>query len=418
ASGHVARPQGGGSARDPPPGGAPVPGAARGRGCGGRRAARRPAERAGWHAPSVARARGRGRGPPSRVLGNAGPGGPDQPGARPLPGAGLRRRRAARRKGPRGDDRLRPPQRDDRGRAAGRSGAGGGGGAGRGGGAGGGAGGPVGGIAGAASPPRPPPGPAARAALRGDDRRDGADQRDVRAHHRDRRGGPHPGRAPEPGRHRGPHEEPARDELPHRARLRQEGQRARAHRRGARGDRRRLPLPPGRPSAGGPHPGGGHRPEGGGGLRGDARHREGGRGVGRLRPGPRPGSREEALSPGALPGPRRGAGARGPGAQAYARPPLASPPPRMILGALLLLVPVSLALAYVVHASALWVFATSVLAIVPLAEWIRRATEQTARLAGPTIGGLLNVTFGNMAELILALFVLSAGHAEVVKAQI
>ena len=90
----------------------------------------------------------------------------------------------------------------------------------------------------------------------------------------------------------------------------------------------------------------------------------------------------------------------------------------MILGALLLLVPVSLALAYVVHASPLWVFAASVLAIVPLAEWIRRATEQTARLAGPTIGGLLNVTFGNMAELILALFVLSAGHAEVVKAQI
>jgi Ca2+:H+ antiporter len=90
----------------------------------------------------------------------------------------------------------------------------------------------------------------------------------------------------------------------------------------------------------------------------------------------------------------------------------------MILGALLLLVPVSLALAYVFHASALWVFAAAVLAIVPLAEWIRRATEQMARLAGPAIGGLLNVTFGNMAELIIALFVLSAGHTEVVKAQI
>lgn len=85
---------------------------------------------------------------------------------------------------------------------------------------------------------------------------------------------------------------------------------------------------------------------------------------------------------------------------------------------LLLLVPVSLALAYLFHASARWVFAVSVLAIVPLAEWIRRATEQMARLAGPAVGGLLNVTFGNMAELILALFVLSAGHTEVVKAQI
>jgi Ca2+:H+ antiporter len=88
------------------------------------------------------------------------------------------------------------------------------------------------------------------------------------------------------------------------------------------------------------------------------------------------------------------------------------------MNAFLSLVPISLALGYVFHASPLWVFATSVLAIVPLAEWIRRATDQMARLAGPTIGGLLNVTFGNVAELIIALFVLRAGHTEVVKAQI
>jgi Ca2+:H+ antiporter len=85
---------------------------------------------------------------------------------------------------------------------------------------------------------------------------------------------------------------------------------------------------------------------------------------------------------------------------------------------LLVLVPFSLALAYLFHASPLWVFGVSVLAIVPLAEWIRRATEQMARRAGQAIGGLLNVTFGNMAELIIALFVLTAGHTEVVKAQI
>ena len=90
----------------------------------------------------------------------------------------------------------------------------------------------------------------------------------------------------------------------------------------------------------------------------------------------------------------------------------------MIALVLLVLVPISLALGYVFHASPLWVFATSILAIVPLAEWIRRATDQMARLAGPTIGGLLNVTFGNVAELIIALFVLRAGHTEVVKAQI
>jgi Ca2+:H+ antiporter len=87
-------------------------------------------------------------------------------------------------------------------------------------------------------------------------------------------------------------------------------------------------------------------------------------------------------------------------------------------GAPLVLVPLSLALAHLLRAPPLWLFAVSILAIVPLAEWIRRATEQMARLAGPAIGGLLNVTFGNVAELIIALFVLTAGHPEVVKAQI
>jgi Ca2+:H+ antiporter len=66
----------------------------------------------------------------------------------------------------------------------------------------------------------------------------------------------------------------------------------------------------------------------------------------------------------------------------------------------------------------LWVFGTAVLAIVPLAECVRRGTEQMANIAGSAIGGLLNVTFGNVAELVLALFVLMAGHPQVVKAQI
>lgn len=90
----------------------------------------------------------------------------------------------------------------------------------------------------------------------------------------------------------------------------------------------------------------------------------------------------------------------------------------MVFLVLLLLVPASLALAYLVHAPPLWTFGAAVLAIVPLAEWIRRATEQLARVAGPAVGGLLNVTFGNAAELILALFVLAGGHQDVVKAQI
>ncbi len=81
------------------------------------------------------------------------------------------------------------------------------------------------------------------------------------------------------------------------------------------------------------------------------------------------------------------------------------------------MVPLSLALGHF-GAPPVWVFLGAAGAIVPLADWIRRGTEQLARIAGPAVGGLLNVTFGNAAELILALFVLKAGQASVVKATI
>lgn len=84
---------------------------------------------------------------------------------------------------------------------------------------------------------------------------------------------------------------------------------------------------------------------------------------------------------------------------------------------LLLFVPIALTLEYL-HAPAPWVFVAAIVSIIPLAEWIRRATEQLAATVGSAIGGLLNVSFGNAAELIIALFVLSGGHGEVVKAQI
>jgi Ca2+:H+ antiporter len=89
----------------------------------------------------------------------------------------------------------------------------------------------------------------------------------------------------------------------------------------------------------------------------------------------------------------------------------------LTLAALCLLVPLSLVL-WLLHVSALWIFAAAALAIVPLGAWIRRATEQVAAHAGPAIGGLLNVTFGNAAEFILALFVLHSGNTSVVKATI
>lgn len=90
----------------------------------------------------------------------------------------------------------------------------------------------------------------------------------------------------------------------------------------------------------------------------------------------------------------------------------------MIFAWLLLLVPLSLGLRYVGHAPPLLVFAAAIAAIVPLAEWIRRATDELAHRVGSALGGLLNVTFGNMAELILAVFVLLDGKGDVVKAQI
>ena len=85
---------------------------------------------------------------------------------------------------------------------------------------------------------------------------------------------------------------------------------------------------------------------------------------------------------------------------------------------LLLLVPVSAASVFLTSPYAISTFVIATLAVVPLAEWIRRATEHLADRAGPAIGGLLNVSFGNTAELILALFVLAAGKPDVVKAQL
>jgi Ca2+:H+ antiporter len=64
------------------------------------------------------------------------------------------------------------------------------------------------------------------------------------------------------------------------------------------------------------------------------------------------------------------------------------------------------------------VFAASALGIVPTAALMGRATEELAGRSGPGIGGLLNVTFGNAPELIIALFALNEGLQEVVKASI
>ena len=64
------------------------------------------------------------------------------------------------------------------------------------------------------------------------------------------------------------------------------------------------------------------------------------------------------------------------------------------------------------------IFVVSALGIIPTAALMGRATEELASRSGPGIGGLLNVTFGNAPELIIALFALGAGLHEVVKASI
>lgn len=64
------------------------------------------------------------------------------------------------------------------------------------------------------------------------------------------------------------------------------------------------------------------------------------------------------------------------------------------------------------------VFVLSGLAIVPLAVWLGRATETLAARAGSGVGALLNATFGNATELIVALVALRAGLVEVVKASL
>jgi Ca2+:H+ antiporter len=88
-----------------------------------------------------------------------------------------------------------------------------------------------------------------------------------------------------------------------------------------------------------------------------------------------------------------------------------------VLNVLLAFVPVAILLHWL-GASPLVVFIASALAIVPLAGLMGKATEALAARLGEGIGGLLNATFGNAAELIIALMALRAGLHDVVKASI
>jgi Ca2+:H+ antiporter len=84
---------------------------------------------------------------------------------------------------------------------------------------------------------------------------------------------------------------------------------------------------------------------------------------------------------------------------------------------LLIFIPISLTAHFLEWGEAV-VFITAALAIVPLAAFMGEATEEIAVVVGPNLGGLLNATFGNATELILAIVALKEGLVGVVKATI
>src|SRR5438067_10838302 len=89
-----------------------------------------------------------------------------------------------------------------------------------------------------------------------------------------------------------------------------------------------------------------------------------------------------------------------------------------MLNWLAVFIPVVLGLHFFAPQQETWIFVTASLAIVPLATWMGKATEHLAERTGEGIGGLLNATFGNAAEMIIALMALHRGLYGVVKASI
>lgn len=85
---------------------------------------------------------------------------------------------------------------------------------------------------------------------------------------------------------------------------------------------------------------------------------------------------------------------------------------------LLVFLPVAVFLEHTRPEAHVWIFVASALAIVPLAGWLGHATEHLAAHTGEGVGGLLNATFGNAAELIIAVAALQRGLYDVVKASL
>ncbi len=78
-------------------------------------------------------------------------------------------------------------------------------------------------------------------------------------------------------------------------------------------------------------------------------------------------------------------------------------------------IPAAIALEFM-HGNLVWQFVLSCIAVLPLAAWIGVSTEQLAHRMGSTWGALFNATFGNFAEMIIAIFAIRAGLSDVVRA--
>src|SRR6185295_7631800 len=84
----------------------------------------------------------------------------------------------------------------------------------------------------------------------------------------------------------------------------------------------------------------------------------------------------------------------------------------------LLFIPTTVGLEHLAHVRAPVLFFLAALSIIPIAAQIVGATEQIASRTGDAVGGLLNATFGNAPELIIALVALKAGYFEMVRASL
>src|SRR5690606_7367040 len=89
-----------------------------------------------------------------------------------------------------------------------------------------------------------------------------------------------------------------------------------------------------------------------------------------------------------------------------------------LLNAMLIFVPLALLAEFVLHLDPVLIFILAALGIIPLAHMIGHATEELAIHTGPKLGGLLNATLGNAAELIITIFALREGLLDLVRASI